>query len=83
MQYVMYLYSADTIHIYSFKGLTGKRLVAYRSETAGQYGYIESRCSLECPAHGKADCVYASTVIGDLTAKSLLNGAEKKPSGKL
>lgn len=45
--------------------------------------YTESRCGLECPPHGKADCAYTSTVIGDLTAKSLLNRAAKKKKSLL
>lgn len=39
--------------------------------------YIESRCGLECPPHGKAECVYTSIVIGGLTAKGSTNWAEK------
>lgn len=40
--------------------------------------YIESRCGLECPPHGKAECVYTSIVIGGLTAKGSTNWAEKR-----
>lgn len=57
---------------------TRKRLVAHRSETAGQLD-IESRCSLECPPHGKADCAY-TTVIGEPNSqKSTQLSRNKKP----
>lgn len=38
----MYLYNVDAIHIYSFSGLTGKRLVAYSSETAGHVDILKA-----------------------------------------
>lgn len=59
-----------------------ERLEAYRSGNSWTCGYIESRCSLECPPHGKADCAFTSTVIGDLAAKGLLNQSEEKKNNK-
>lgn len=59
-----------------------ERLEAYRSGNSWTCGYIESRCSLECPPHGKADCAFTSTVIGDLAAKRLLNQSEEKKRKK-
>lgn len=59
-----------------------ERLEAYRSGNSWTCGYIESRCSLECPPHGKADCAFTSTVIGDLAAKRLLNQSEEKKKQK-
>lgn len=41
-----------------------ERLEAYRFWNSWTCGYIESRCGLECPPHGKADCAFTSTVIG-------------------
>lgn len=65
-------------HIYTARCVDWERLEAYRSGNSWTCGYIESRCSLECPPHGKADCAFTSTVIGDLAAKRLLNQSEKK-----
>lgn len=58
------------------------RLEAYRSGNSWTCGCIESRCSLECPPHGKADCAFTSTVMGDLAAKRLLNQSEEKRERK-
>lgn len=41
-QHNMDLYNVDAIHIYSFSGLPGKRLVAYRSETAGHVAILKT-----------------------------------------
>lgn len=41
-QLCVYLYNADAGHIYSLSGLTGKRLVAYRSETAGHMDILKA-----------------------------------------
>lgn len=41
-------------------------------------GYIGNRCDLECPAHGKAECVYTSAGRVERTAKSRLHPAKKK-----
>ncbi len=35
-------YSLGVIHIHSFSRLTGKRLVAYRSETAGHVAILKA-----------------------------------------
>lgn len=42
IQQCMNLYNADAIHIYIFRGLTGKRLVAYRSQTAGHVDILKA-----------------------------------------
>lgn len=41
-QQCMDLYNLGVIHIYSLGGLTGKRLVAYRSETAGHVALLKA-----------------------------------------
>lgn len=42
-QHCMGLYNVHAIHIYSFSGLAGERLVvAYRSETAGHVAILKA-----------------------------------------
>lgn len=67
--------SYNAIHMYS--ELTGKRLVAYRSETAGHLAVLKTDVAWNVHHMEKLIVPIPTTVIRDLTATFLLNQTEK------